>query len=144
MLEVTVAAAIVFILISMVLANCKTRVDKANLEKTVNEMMAIAQASLDYYNSRGNWPVTPSDLAPTYMNAAVTSSPFGGNYQINNVNNMVTVSTSVPSGLAKNYYQGTILEITPGAGQDTIEISQQLPNQFAGRLEYEKKYRYLQ
>ncbi len=144
MLEVTVAAAIVFALLSMVLANCKTRVDKANLEKTVNEMMAIAQASLDYYNSQGIWPVTPSNLTPTYMSAAVTSSPFGENYQINNLNNTVTVSTTVPSGLAKKYYQGTFLEISHGVGQDTIEISQQLPNQFSGRLEYEKIYRYLQ
>ncbi len=144
MLEVTLAAAIVCMLLLMVIANGKTRVNKAMLERTVNEMMAIAQASLDYYNSRGVWPVFPGNLAPTYMYAAVTSSPFGGNYLINNLNNTVSVSTTVPSGLAENYYQGALLEITPGVGRDTIEITQQLPNQFSGRLEYEKKYRYQQ
>jgi prepilin-type N-terminal cleavage/methylation domain-containing protein len=144
MLEVTVALAIVSIFLSMIIANGKIRVDRANLEKTVKEMMTIAQASLDYDNSQGNWPALPSNLAPTYMNTAVNSSPFGGNYIINGRNNTVTISTTVPSGLAKNYYQGTLLEILPGVGQDTIEITQQMPNQFSGRLEYEKEYRYQQ
>jgi type II secretory pathway pseudopilin PulG len=143
-LEVTVAIVIVFMLLAMIMVNGRIRVDKANLEKTVNEMMAIAQASRDYYNSQGTWPVTPGNLAPTYMNDAIISSPFGGNYQINNLNSAVTISTTVPSGLAKNYYRGTLLEILPGIGQDTIEITQQLPNEFSARLEYEKKYRYLQ
>ena len=147
-LEVSVVVVIVCMLISSVIANGKPRVDKANIEKTVNEMMSIAQASLDYYNSQSYWPVVPSDLAPTYMNGAVTSSPYGGKYiikgQTNDQNNSVTVSTTVPLGLVQNYYQGTLLEISPGVSQDTIRITQQLPNKFSGRLEYEKIYRYQQ
>jgi len=79
------------------------------------------------------------------MYNAVTSSPFGGKYQIIiGLNNSVTISTTVPSGLAEHYYQGALLEILPGNGQDTIEITQPLPNEFSGRLEYENKYLYQQ
>ncbi len=144
LLEVIAVVAIVGVLFSMVLASYKTRVDKARLEESVNEMMSLAQASLDFYNSQGYWPMTPSDLSPTYMYTAVTSSTFGGKYQINGLNNMVTVSTMVPSGLAQNYYQGTLLQIVPGASGDTISVTQGLQNELSGRLEYEKKYTYQQ
>ncbi len=143
LLEVIAVVAIVGVLFSMVLANYKIRVNKAGLEESVNEMMSIAQASLDFYNDRlpqGIWPSDPSDLYPKYMYAAVTSSPFGGNYQINGLNNTVTVSTMVPSGLARNYYQGTLLQIVPGAAGDTISVTQGLHNEFSGRLEYERRY----
>lgn len=144
LLEVIAVVAIVGVLLSMVLASYRTRVDKARLEESVNEMMSIAQASLDFYNSQGYWPMSPSDLSPTYMYEAVTSSPFGGKYQINGLNNMATISTIVPSGLAQNYYQGTLLQILPGASGDTISVTQRLHNEFSGRLEYEKKYTYQQ
>jgi len=142
-LEVLVAVAILGMLFAMVIVNANSRINKSKLERTVNEMMSIAQASLDYHNTQGSWPETTSDLTPAYM-SAVSFSPFEGEYQINNVNNTVTVSTTVPSGLAKNYFHGALLEVIPGVGQDTIEITQQLPNEFSGRLEYEKKYRYQQ
>jgi len=148
MLEMTVALFIVGMLLSMVIANGIDRVNKAKLEKTVNEMMVIAQASLDYYNSQGTWPGTPGDLVPTYMNAAVILSPFRNsyliNYQSNGQSNTVIVSTTVPTGLAKSYYQGILLQVLPGFPMDTVSVTQQLPNEFSGRLEYEKKYRYLQ
>ena len=142
-LEVMVAIAILSVLLSMIIISSKRRINMAMLEGTVNEMMSIAQASLDYHNSQGNWPVATTDLFPTYM-AAVRYSPFGGKYQINSLGDSVNVLTTVPSGLAEKYYQGALLEILPGVDLDTIEISQQLPNEFSGRLEYEKKYRYQQ
>ena len=153
LLEIIIAVAIVCVLLSMVMASYKIRIDKARLEQTVTEMMAIAQASIDYYNSQYPkvWPANTSQLAshtvgaPNYMYNAVTSSPFGGKYQIIiGLNNSVTISTTVPSGLAEHYYQGALLEILPGNSQDTIEITQQLPNEFSGRLEYENKYLYQQ
>jgi prepilin-type N-terminal cleavage/methylation domain-containing protein len=144
LIEVTAAVAIITIVFSMVMGGYKTRINKARIEQTVNEMMSIAQASLDFYNSQGNWPVNPIDLASSYMYSALISSPFGDKYQISNLNGAVTVSTTVPSGLAKNYYQGTLLEISPGAPKDTIAVTQRLPNEFSGRMEYEKKYTYQQ
>ena len=144
LIEVTAAVAIIAMVLSIVMGNYKMRINKAKLERTVNEMMSLAQASLDFYNSQGNWPIAPSNLAPTFMYASVTSSPFGGNYQINSLNNAVTISTTVPSGLAQNYYQGTLLEISPGATHDTIAVTQGINNEFSGRLEYERKYTYQQ
>ena len=46
-------------------------------KRTVNELTAIAQASVDYYISQGLWPAGISQLAPQFMAQAVTSSPFG-------------------------------------------------------------------
>ncbi len=144
LIEITAVVAIIALVFSMVMGGYKTRIIKAKLEQTVNEMMSLAQASLDFYNAQGSWPMSPSDLVPTYMYAAVPSSPFGGKYQINGLNNTATISTIVPSGLAQNYYQGTLLEISPGAVNDTILITQRLGNEFSGRLEYGKKYTYRQ
>ena len=121
-LEAMVAVAILSMLFSMITENAKTRINKAMLERTVNEMMSIAQESIDFYNSKGNWPVDVGELCPTYM-ASVSNSPFGGKYQINNLNNAVSVSTNVPSGLAEHYYQGDLLEILPGTGLDKIDDS---------------------
>lgn len=143
-IEVTAVAAIIAVVLSMVMEGYKTRINKAKLEETVDEMMSLGRASLDFYNSRGSWPMSPSDLVPTYMYAAVVSSPFGGEYQINGLNKTATISTIVPSGLAQNYYQGTLLEISPGAAHDTILITQRPSNELSGRLEYAKKYTYRQ
>jgi len=147
LLELIAVAAIVAVLLSMVSANYKTRVKKARLEESVSEMMSMAQASLDFYNGhfpQGAWPSAPGDLYPKYMYATVTSSPFGGHYQINALNNAVTISTTVPSGLAQNYYQGTLLQILPGAVVDTISITREIPGESTGRLAYDKKYLYKQ
>jgi len=144
LIEVIAAVAVIAILFSIVMEGFKTRINKAKLEQTVNEMMSLAQASLDFYNTQGNWPITLNDLAPTYMYAAIISSPFRENYLINGLNNAVTISTAIPSGLAQNYYQGTFLAILPGVPSDIISITQRLPNEAIGRLEYEKKYTYQQ
>lgn len=147
LLELIAVLAIIVILLSMVLASYKTRVNKARLEETVNEMMSIAQASLDFYNDhfpQGVWPSGSGDLYPKFMYSDVALSPFGSGYQIIGLNNTVTVSTVVPSGLAQNYYQGTLLQIIPGAAVDTISITQALHNGLTGRLAYDKKYEYKQ
>jgi len=144
LIEVMAVVAIIAVVLSIVIGGYKTRINKAKFEQTVDEMMSLAQASLDFYNSQGNWPATPSDLAPTFMYTAVSYSPFGGEYEIKGLNNTATVSATVPLGLAKNYYKGTLLEISPGAANDTILITQRLPNEFSGRLDYEKKYTYQQ
>ncbi len=140
LIEVTAVVIIIAMVCSIVMGGYKTRINKAKLEQTVNEMMSLAQASLDFYNAQGYWPATPGDLAPAFMYAAVISSPLGGKYQINGLNNTATVSTTVPSGLAQNYYQGTLLEVLPGAANDIILITRRLPNEFSGRLEYERRY----
>jgi len=144
LVEVCAIVAIAGVLLSVVLLNYRTRVNKARLEESINEMMSIAQASRDFYCAKGYWPVSPQDLAGVFMYSSVMSSPLGGNYQISGLNNMITVSTTVPSGLAQHYYQGTLLQIFPGTTVDIISITQGLPNVLTGRLAYDKKYVYKQ
>jgi len=144
LIEVTAAVVAITIVLSMVMGGYSLRIQKARLEQTVHEMMSLAQASLDFYNARGAWPAAPSDLSSVYMYATIQFSPFGDQYQINGINGAVTVSTAVPSGVGEHFYQGTLLQIVPGGAEDTISITQRLPNEFTGRLQYEKKYTYKQ
>jgi hypothetical protein len=120
------------------------RIDRAKYERSVKELTSIAKASVDYFNSEGAWPAGVSQLAPEFMPSAVTSSPFGTNYQIAGVNDMVTVSVLIPTGIAQKDPQGALRVIVNQGNRDLIEITQQLPNEFSGRLEYEKKYQYMQ
>ena len=103
--------------------------------------MSLAQASLDFYRVKGTWPLRPSDLVPTFM-YAVPVSPFKADYFIQGISHGVTVSTQVPSGLAQNYNQGTLLIVAKANPNDTVSITQELPNEWSGRMEYEKKYSY--
>jgi len=144
LIEVIIALGLMALVFSIVMGSYQARINKARLEQTVDEMTALAQASLDFYNSQGTWPASPVNLTPAFMYAAVTFSPFGGHYQISGLNDVVTVATTVPSGLAQHYYQGALLEILPGAPNDTISVTRGQPNEFSGRLEYEKKYTYQQ
>lgn len=140
LLELIAAVAIILVVLSMILGGYVARINAAKLGRTVDEMMSLAQASWDYFNSQGHWPATTNDLSSGYMYAAIEASPFGENYQIQGLNNAVSISTNVPTGIAENYYQGTLLEVLPGMPNDTVIITQQRPNEFSGRLDYEKKY----
>jgi len=145
LIEVITTITIMVMILLAVMGGYRSRIDKAKLEKTISEMMYLAEASLDFYHTQGVWPISPLDLRPGYMYAALISSPFGGVYQINSLNDEgVSISTTIPSGIAKNYNQGTLLEISSGFPNDIITISQRSYNSFSGRLEYEKKYTYQQ
>ena len=135
------------ILLSIAAANYQTRINKARLVESVDEMMSIAQASRDFYNDRfsqGAWPSNTGDLYPKYMYTSIISSPFGNYYQIDGHNNAVTVATLAPAGLAQHYYQGMLLQIIPGLAGDIISITQELTHEMNGRLAYDKKYLYKQ
>ena len=145
MLEVTVILFIVGVILSMVIPNCIGRINRAKYEKTVNELTAIAQASVDYYISQGAWPTEISQLVPQFMPQAVTFSPFGTMYQINTVNvpyNMATISVLVPAGIAQKNPEGQLLEINNEGPQDQIEISKTVQNEFTSRLNYQLNYVY--
>jgi len=142
MLEVTAILLIIGVILSMVMPNYTGRINNANYEKTVNELTAIAQASIDYFILQGSWPTGIGQLAPEFMPHAVTSSPFGTNYQITCVNNVVSVSVLIPSGIAQKNPQGPLLVIINQGAQDQIEISQTVRNEFTSRLNYDLKYIY--
>jgi type II secretory pathway pseudopilin PulG len=141
-MEVIVILLIIVLMLSMVVPNYVGRINNANYEKTVNELTAIAQASIDYFILEESWPIEINQLAPEFMPYAVTSSPFGTNYQITCVNNMVTVSVLIPAGIAQKNPQGQLLVINNQGSQDQIGISKTVQNEFTSRLNYDLKYVY--
>lgn len=140
LLEVTAALFIVGAILAMLMPNYVSRIKNAKYQKTISELTAIAQASADYYLSQGVWPTEIKQLVPQYMPNAVTLSPYGTIYQIICVNNMVTASVLIPSGIAQKNPQGQLLVINNEGAQDQIEISKPLENEFSSRLNYDLKY----
>lgn len=137
LLEVTAVLLIIGVILSMLVANFVNRINIAKYEKTVNELTAIAQASIDYFNMMGSCPPGISQLAPEFMPHSVTSSPFGTTYLPPSCSNsMVTVSVLIPSGIAPESPQGQLGEIIHQGKQDQIEISQLVQNEFTSRLGY--------
>jgi type II secretory pathway pseudopilin PulG len=134
------------VLLSYVVPNCIDRINRAKYEKTINEMTSISQASIDFYNSQypNAWPMSISQLVPQYMLQAVTSSPWGGSYELSFEHNLAIVSTTIPSGIVSMNPQGPMFNIVTGASGDQISIAESVPNESTGRLEYEKKYTYNQ
>ena len=90
LIEVTAAVAIIVMVLLIVMGGYKTRINKARLEQTVGEMMSLAQASLDFYNSQGNWPIAPSNLAPTL----VFVDPFGFKIRMETLERIMRIEKS--------------------------------------------------
>ena len=144
LVELIAALVMVVTVLAMIMGTYTLRIKKAKLDKTLQEMMSLAQASLDFYRVQGYWPMTTGDLAPNYMYTGIAVSPFGGAYQLTGLHGAISVSTLVPQGLPVNGCQGSLFEIAPQNGQDIIRITQAVPNEFSGRLDYENKYLYRQ
>lgn len=146
MLEVTVVVIIVGVILSMLIPDSISRINQAKYEKTVSELTTIAQASVDYFNFTGSWPDSgswPSELYPKFIPDggnpanAVTSSPFGTAYNISWINNIVTVSVLIPTGIAQNNpLEGQLWTKTNQGSQDLIQITQTVPSGSTARLNY--------
>ena len=67
MLEVAASMVIIVYILSMIIPNNIQCIHNAQFQKTVAEMKAIAQASIDFYISQGACPTGINQLAPTYM-----------------------------------------------------------------------------
>ena len=65
MLEVTAILFIIGVILSMVIPNYVNRINNANYEKTVNELTAIAQASIDYLYFTGILAHGNKSIGPT-------------------------------------------------------------------------------
>lgn len=139
-LELTAILLIMVGIFSIMIPGYEARLNNADYEKTIKELTAIAQASIDYFSLEGAWPATTGQLTPKFIPQAVTSSPFGTNYQITAINNLVTVSVLIPAGIAQKNPQGQLLVINNQGAQDQIEISKTLQNEFASRLIYDLKH----
>ena len=145
LLELIMALIVSISVLSILLGGYQARISRARIDKTVTELISLAQASIEYYRSRGYWPASPGVLNGSSMYSNLAVSPFGNDYRFNSLNRAVTVSTVVPSGFAQGYDKGGLLQVLPdGNGQDTVEITRLLSNAMLGRLEYESKYEYKQ
>lgn len=157
LLELTVVLVIVGVILATIIGNCTNYVNRARFQKTVREMNSLAQAAIDNYNSSNNpndttnpqllvWPRTTSALANnanpnnSNMPQAVTTNPFGNNYQLIPGNNMVTVTTTIPSGVLIDPTEGSFLNVTSVPGGQQISITLSVPNEYTGRLTYDIKY----
>jgi len=129
-------------ILAMVMSGIMQRVQNAQFGKTVQEMKSIAQASINFYVAQGICPTGINQLAPLYMPQAVLTSPFNSAYQLSCTGNLISVSDSVPAGLAQKNPQGPLLQVSSSGGQDNITITQSLPYSFTARLLYDKKYLY--
>jgi len=146
-LEVTVILFIVGVILSMAVPSYISRINQAKYEKTVNELTAIAQASVDYFNLTGSWPdpvIWASQLYPDFIpdgraqRNAVTSSPFGTPYNISYVNNIATAFVLIPSKIAQKNESSPLLEVIPQnqGAQDLIRVTLNVPNDTTSRLNY--------
>jgi type II secretory pathway pseudopilin PulG len=159
LLELTLVALIIGILSATIIINGTNFINRAKFQATVREMGSIAQAAVDYYNSSNNpndprdpqplsWPADISTLANNkdsnnnYIPQDSTTNPFGFNYQLGFANNMVTVSTTIPSGILIDHSEGSFLNIIPVPAGQQISITQSIPNEFSGRLDYDLQYLY--
>jgi prepilin-type N-terminal cleavage/methylation domain-containing protein len=157
LLELTVVLVIVGVILATIIGNCTNYVNRARFQKTVREMNSLAQAAIDNYNSSNNpndttnpqplvWPGATSALANnanpnnSNMPQAVTTNPFGNNYQLSSGNNMVTVTTIIPGGVLVDPTEGSFLNVTSVPGGTQISITLSIPNEYTGRLTYDIKY----
>ena len=138
LLEVAVTVSIIAVVLYAIVSFSIRRVQNAEFQRAVFEMQSIAKASISYFIAQGSCPTGPVQLTPTYMPQAVTSSPFNSNYQISCGVSSVSVSDTIPTGVELNNPVGPLLQISTSGGQDTITITMAVPNQYMGRLLYEK------
>jgi len=140
LLEVTAIILIMGVIMSVVIPASISRINAAKYQKTVNELTAIAQASVDFFLIEGSWPTGISQLYPQFMPKAVTSSPFQTTYQISCVNNMVTASVLIPVGIALGNQPGQLQQVINQGAQDQIQITKIVQNELTSRLSYTTTY----
>jgi len=113
-------------------------------ERVMNELETIAKASLEYYSVNNTWPMSISDLEPTYLSGQAASvSPFGNAYTITPGSDAVTVSTLLPKGLVTAKSPGSEVVVVNQGGNDLVSVTKSLESAI-WNLKYEKKNVYNQ
>lgn len=143
-LELSFALLVITIFIFLVVNVSGGQKKTARAIRTKSELQGILQASGNYYDKKGCWPDSFSDLQKDgfISKTAVDCSPFGNKYIITKEKLRVIVSTTLPSNIInKNLVPGFCV-LESGANEDTIRVSKSV---FVGetfRLKYDKKYLY--
>ncbi len=113
-------------------------------QRVIEEMDAIAAASTRYYSEHGAWPVSLSDLRPSYLGQQSSDlNPFGNAYTITSGASGVSISTLLPKGLLTNKSFGSEVVVINQGNNDLLSITKS-PESRIWKLKYEKKYIYKQ
>ena len=143
LVEMILTLLVVVLAISTLVGVYKQRVQSGYMDQTVSDMLAIADATLNYKTTTGNWPAGIADLVPAYLPAAVTQNAFGDPFSLVCATGKVSVSSKVPQGLVNNTSLGPLMEVSSaGAGVDLVTITRREQIGAMGRLQYDKKYFY--
>ena len=116
----------------------------ALVQRTIDELNAIAVVSAQYYQERGAWPVSLSDLRPKYLASGSSSlSPFGSAYIISSSAWGVSVTTLLPKGLITGKSFGSEVVVINQGNNDLVSITRSIESR-NWNLKYVKKYIYKQ
>lgn len=112
--------------------------------RALEELDSIASASTRYYSERGAWPVSLSDLRPSYLvQQSSDTNPFGNVYTITSNASSVSVSTLLPKGLITSKGYGSEIVVVNQGSNDLVSVTK-TPESITWKLKYEKKYIYKQ
>jgi type II secretory pathway pseudopilin PulG len=141
LLEALLLLSITIFMLSVIMSAFKQRAERGWIEQTVNDMIAIADATQNYNSTTGSWPTSIADLTPTYLPGAVSQNAFGNPFILLCTAGTITVSSKVPAGLALNTALGPLFQVSSvGGGVDIISITKREQVGPLGRLKYDKKY----
>jgi len=142
LLETSFALLLVIVFMSSVICLAVRIKQGAFSQRVINELGAIATASLNYYAENGAWPANVADLRPGYLESQTGSlNPFGNAYTITGGLSSVSVSTVLPRGLiSRDSLAGGAVVLTEG-NTDLVSVTKS-PESNNWKLKYEKKYIY--
>ena len=116
----------------------------ASAQRVIEELDSIAIESTRYYSERGAWPVSLSDLRPSYLvQQSSDVNPFGNAYTITSNTSSVSVSTLLPKGLITSKSYGSEVVVVNQGNNDLVSVTK-TPESKTWKLKYEKKYIYKQ
>jgi len=116
----------------------------ASAQRVIVELESVALASTRFYSQNGAWPVSLSDLRPSYLvQQSSDLNPFGNVYTITSNSSSVSVSTLLPKGLVTGKSYGSEVVVINQGNNDLISVTKSLESG-TWNLKYEKKYIYKQ
>jgi general secretion pathway protein G len=104
LIELLVVIAIIGILSSVVLASLNTARLKSRDTRRIADVKQLQLALALYFDSNASYPVTLSQLAPTYIAAIPTDPVGGGNYAYS------PIGTGTGNTTCSSYHLGATLE----------------------------------
>jgi prepilin-type N-terminal cleavage/methylation domain-containing protein len=96
--ELIIVISILFILISVIFASSGNRKKNAACVAITKEITNLIDGIMIYYNQNGTIPTNSTELF-SHTNKAITTNVSGFNYNVSLAGDIVTLTTTVPSGV---------------------------------------------